>query len=182
MGSDWMTGWVDDIAWKERTDRCLVKVHQPLDELANKADKVIYSYRDLRDVLASLQRKFGTPPSLALAQSLIVNDDYWARKSAYTMRYESMLADPLAVIGEVGRALDLRETNASRVLSEVTQLSYQADGERNEVYHKENLYHKDHITNGAEGSWKTQLPDQLVADVEHRYGDWLTERGYRLTR
>ena len=170
------TGWVDDIPWKDSSANFLVKVHVPIDELYKKADLVFYSYRDLRDVLASHERKFATYPTVELANTFLKSD-----KSNYSMKYESMMAFPEKVIEAVCDVLQLQDIDFTEVLNQVNQLNYQADGDKNDRYHKANLYHSGHITNGHEGSWKGQLSDSLIRELESLYGDWFIKHQYLIS-
>ena len=63
-GADLSGGWIGDWRRLPKRRRLLLKVHEFDPFLAKKARLVLYSYRDLRDALASCRRKFDIEPSL----------------------------------------------------------------------------------------------------------------------
>lgn len=87
--------WVGDIDRLPAEALCrLVKLHEWDGALAGQADFVVWSYRDLRDAMASQHRKFGGALSLQFADYLVRQDARWSARADHVMRYEDMLAQP----------------------------------------------------------------------------------------
>lgn len=159
----------------------LVKTHGYDADLHKRSDYILYSYRDVRDAIASSVRKFGASPSIAMADTYIESFHLWTESANYTMRYESMLADKTGIIRSIASALALDPDNAAAVAAEIDSLSYDTAGDKNGIYNTENFLHQGHITDGRHGSWKGVLSDRLVKEIENKYADWLVDHEYPLT-
>jgi hypothetical protein len=176
-------GWIDDISPYIDTmmvskKSLVIKVHNYDEIIAEKSDLIFYSYRDLRDVLASLKRKFDTKPSFDLAESLIKRDQIWRDVANYSMRYENMLLDKENEIESIAYCLGINDVNPELVLSQINNLSYESSGQKNKIYHKDNLFHKGHITDGREGSWSKELSAEFVAELVINHKEWFNENNY----
>ncbi len=171
-------GWIGDRGRLPTAPVQLLKVHDFDAGLAAGAWRVLWSYRDLRDVLASLQRKFGTPATLAGADHFVAQHGLWQPLAVHAMRYESMLQDPEAEVRAVCRALEVDPVHADAVLRGSQGLGYDSDGPRNDTYHETTLYHRGHVTDGRHGAWRGTLPRELAAALAQRHAGWLREHGY----
>lgn len=171
-------GWIGDRGKLPGAKVQLLKVHDFDSSLADTAWRVLWSYRDLRDVLASLQRKFGTLATLEGSDHFVRQDSHWSPRAAHQMRYESMLLDPLAQVQSVCRALQVDLAHAPAVLRGAMNLDYGSEGPRNEVYNEATLYHRGHVTDGRHGAWNLTLPDSLATAVARRHAGWMAARGY----
>lgn len=171
-------GWIGDRDRLPAAPVLLLKVHDFDAALAAGAWRVLWSYRDLRDVLASLQRKFGTPATEAGADHFVVQHGHWRVRAAHAMRYESMLADPEAEVQAVCRSLEVDPSHAAGVLHATQRLGYDTEGTRNDRYHETTLYHRGHVTDGRHGAWRDTLPAGLAAAVSRRHAAWLQAHGY----
>jgi len=177
-------GWIDDVSSlvelssKGNDSTLVVKVHQYNEELADKAHFIFYSYRDLRDVLASLKRKFNTEPTNGLAKSLIKKDKLWCDLANYSMRYENMLIDKTNEVENIARCLGINDVKAEVILAQLDELSYESNGQRNNVYNQDNLFHKGHITDGKVGSWQNELSVGFVAELTTQHKAWFVKNSY----
>jgi hypothetical protein len=171
-------GWVDDFVEISSGESRLIKVHNFSQALADKADYIFYSYRDLRDVLASLKRKFNNNPTAESAQNLVDSFNHWQEVAVYSMCYEHMLSNKLIEIVNIAKCLDITDVEPTLVLNQLKDLSFESKGTRNDVYHKENLFHKGHITNGKIGNWHNELADDFVEKLTNKHRDWFRANGY----
>ena len=83
----------------------------------------------------------------------------------FVMRYETMLHDK-ENIDPVG------------ITNSIEKLNYQSQGDKNEMYHKTNLYHSGHITDGRHGSWKGLIDTTLIQRIEEKHQGWFKKYDY----
>lgn len=174
-------GWVVDWQNLPRTEHMVIKTHGYQEAWVRRADLVFYSYRDLRDAMASFRRKFGLADPLALAMQSIQNDKALRGVARYAMRYEQMIEDKVACLRDIASVLGMPvpdDTRLADIAREIDSLSYDSPGPRNAQYHLENLLHKGHITNGQHGSWDKDIPALVIREMERRHEGWLRENRY----
>jgi len=176
--NNFRVGWVDDVLEYVDYESVLLKVHQYDDELAKKADFIFYSYRDLRDVLASLKRKFNNNPTLERANLLVETDRLWRNQACYNMRYEDFLHSELEEIKCIASALDISDVEPKLILKKLELLSYDSKGSRNDLYHNDNLFHQGHITDGRIGSWDGELDIEFVKELVDKHKYWFESNSY----
>lgn len=176
-------------AWPERAALlaaadCVVKLHHVDEELAAQADVALTCHRDLRDVVASHYRKFGAKPSEPGAHSLLPEvlqrHDFWEARAGHDMRYEDLIADPVAELGRVAAALGLDPAglDLATIAAEIAALRH--DPARATEYGLDavNLLLPDHVTDGRHGAWRDTLTADQVKEIEDGWGAWLAARGY----
>lgn len=162
------------------TGTVLLKTHEVGRELLARADVVLYSYRDIRDVLASRFRFMGTVPTMGAADRLIAECDTIEPIADYAMRYESMILDPLTEVELIAGAVDAR-VDASAVVSELDELRRcPVETDNGKPYDALTLYHPGHVTDGRHMSFAGQLPSEFVGNIQHRHAGWLERHGYPL--
>ncbi len=178
MAQQFSCGWIGD--WKHipKNKYMLIKVHDYDDNLAHEAACVLYSYRDVRDAIASCFRKFGQMPSLETADHFIDEHERWTKVANYSMRYELMLQHKEDVVSQLIRILKLDNVDRRQIVFDLEKLSYNQPGPKNEIYHLSNLYHRRHITDGRHGSWKGLLDNNLIKQIETNHRDWFEKYGY----
>lgn len=173
------SGWIEDIELIDSDESVdLIKLHKFDCSLAARADFIFYSFRDIRDVLASLKRKFNSEPSVKKAEFLLKEDKDWKGVSDYSMRYEDMLADPEKVVLQVSQALNVACNQPEKILDNIKGLSYESEGKKNHLYNKVNLFHAGHITNGGTHTWENDVPKSVIDEIEKRFSHWLKENHY----
>ena len=181
-GGPLVCGWVDDIGHRIGEESCLVKVHSYDAAMADRADLIFYSYRDVRDSLASQERSFGRPPTIEDARYFIENDANWRACATHAMRYESFIEDQSAELARIAAALglDAGATDLAEVKRELDALSRGSGESQEDGYDKTNLFHKGHVTDGRHGSWRGALPEELVGELEREFAGWFRANGYDL--
>ena len=170
-------GWIGDFNSFKNHDVVILKIHYYEPVIANNAAMILYSYRDIRDALASFKRKFGNEPTIERARKFILNDKKWREKSPFIMKYETMIASQEETAERIARFLGITNVDCNRIIKDINTMSYEK-GEKNEVYNMENLLHKNHITDGRHGSWDSYVTKDLVNQIKNEFNDWLKSNGY----
>ena len=173
-------GALKDIDSIRKNKYMLIKAHRYSESLASMASLVLFSYRDIRDCLASGFRKFGVTPTIQRADELVDQYEAWSKISTYNMRYEDMLKNKEFVIKNIARAMNINVANTEAIVKQLDGQSFNSSGDKNKIYHETNLYHKGHITDGRHGSWKGQLDHELLRNIVEKHGQWLSSNGYPL--
>lgn len=170
-------GWVGDILKLPRERTMLIKIHDFEANLARTAQRIVYSYRDPRRVLLSLQVKFGQEPRPELVDYLMGLDRDWRPHAHLILAYEKMMQDQAATLAQLAELLKLPETDLNAVLHELKGLSFDSAGAKGDYqgsrFHRENLFHEGHITESKE-----VLSPSVLDYLERRYGDWMRAQGY----
>ena len=179
---DLTSGWIEDLKRIPSTPIILVKTHEYVPDLAEKAQFILYSYRDIRDVIASLYRKFNVSPTVEGAAANIAQYEKWRMCADFVMKYEDMKRSPESVVKNLAEKLGYPNINPSFIISKLNEMSYETEGKKNSAYHLSNLYHKGHITDGRHGSWESTLDQGLIEQLELNFRDWLETNGYPLTK
>jgi hypothetical protein len=172
------SGWIGDWSRLARRRWRLVKVHDYLPWLARRASVILYSYRDLRDALASAKRKFGIEPSIELARQWVDADQRWRQKSGFTLRYENMIADPVSSLGDLARVLKLPAQDNAALAARLEETLRQTVRPTEYDHDPETLLHKDHVTDGRHGSWERWLSPGLRQEIEGEFYDWFHANQY----
>lgn len=197
LGAGSGLGWSWDLVTPELTRkgaaRSVVKVHSPCEphERALDRDRVqmLYSYRDLRDSMASLIQKRGPLEPDAFAWNVRDALDSYAHFTragrVLISRYEDFTRDIAGEVERIGAFLGL---SASASLRDELVRGLDLDAQRRRIASVEwregqawdpgSLLHHNHIRDGAVGKWRTVLTPEQVATIHAMAGPWLVERGY----
>jgi len=176
-------GWIGDLSMLPQKKIMLIKIHDFNQKILDlDLPKIVfYSFRDVRDALASSKRKWNQEPSMKLADRLIQNDRQWRSHAHFIVRYESMMKDQLGTLLALSNMLKITDgSNIQEIISEIDALKYENPGNKNPLYHMENLLHKGHITDGRHGSWKGILEDALLEQIQTKYREWFIQNNYPL--
>jgi hypothetical protein len=109
-------GWIDDLEISKKHPRRLIKLHDYRSDLVERASFIAYSFRDIRDAIASAKRKFNRIPDLSYAKYLIEQDHQWRNASNYVMKYEDMITDPRAEICKLSLLLGANYVDVDKIL------------------------------------------------------------------
>lgn len=184
----------------------LYKTHYP-DPIHTALDlaetRVLYSYRDLRDVAYSMAHKTAgtfarTVIEGRMLAECITADAFWsAFPGAFTMRYEEWVrdngrfvrgiaaalgmgtsqetADEVAGLFRFDRNRDRTARLAARLAGEGVDLSDPANALR---YDADSLLHWNHLRTGGVGGWRQVATAEERAVLLAECGQWLVARGY----
>lgn len=174
--------WIEDFAADRigTADTVLVKVHRSHPALLERADVVLTSRRDLRDIARSLvQMKFAPTLDIAVERlpAQIADHAFWAGKAALDIRYEDLLERGSEAVRTLCAALGLNLADAemAALWQDANALPEPGVGRYDGV----TLLHPRHRAGGGHAQgWKSELPATLVRAIEDRHGDWLTRNGY----
>lgn len=180
--SECWCGWIEDFRARTARRVNLVKLHEFDDRMAAMADTILYCYRDVRDVLASYDRMWGTPPTVEAAEGLLRQFDRWMEVQTCVVRYDELVGRPERVIAIIAKSLGF-QVDTHHLTRRLADLSFQSSGSRSDEYHKVNLYHPKHTTHGGHATWHGKIDPRVIAEIESRFGDWFERYSYlSLTR
>lgn len=154
--------------------------------------KYLYTYRDPRDVVASLYRKGrakpGDPERGARNSRLIVRrelrgDEFWtSRKDVWIGKYEDFRDDVPGLVRDLATFLevDTDEAGVAKIVADVDlaaqeqrAVAAKAHGVDDDLRVTSN-----HITDGRSGAWRDTLTDEELVAIEAEGARWLVEHGY----
>ena len=185
----------------------VLKTHDALPEMEGVLRapnvRVLYSFRDLRDVVFSMRHKTSSSFANIVGNWKVIENSraaeaFWLSLARHTEQcYESWVLNPIPDLFAIADCLDVPLNLAqARELRDRFSLEKQkrrtdrfADALRDEGvdladpgnalrYDRSTLLHWNHIRQGTVGDWRRQATDdqkQILADL---CGDWLIARSY----
>jgi hypothetical protein len=159
--------------------------------------KVVYTYRDIRDVAVSAMKKFDKTlyeiiDSYWLEQALADYRKWTSVPDVLISKYENMVANiaqeaerinqftgaHLAgqTVQEIAADFTL-ERQRQRIAEFRRGLNRPVDAAEI-VFHPIEQLHHNHIDDGAVGKWQDQLSATEIFYLDSKFGDWLLETGY----
>ena len=175
--------------------KCHEYVHELREAIGRGEAKVFYVYRDIRDVVASISRKYNIPVFSFIHGGVdpILREyyDWTSTPGAYVARYEEMLADlpgeVMRLAGYIGVRLD--KADAARIAGEYGLEKQRArirhafqdgqpagDGSSNS-FDPASLLHWNHIQSNGAGFDSVMRPIEVAA-LEWVTRTWMIETGY----
>ncbi|WP_197454395.1 sulfotransferase domain-containing protein [Stieleria varia] len=154
--------------------------------------RIVYVYRDLRDVVASIVKKYDSPPFSFVhggLTALMKEYDAWTSvPGIHISSYEALTRD---IAGEAINLADflgikLTESDAEMLADEFSvdrqrqsmRTTTADQGEGNNQFNSETLLHRDHIQSGSSGSFRDTLAPSIVAALEWQMRDWMKRNQY----
>lgn len=160
--------------------------------------KGIYSYRDIRDVTASLMKMRKASFEKLMFQTGEIQEclrDFhlWTNlDNLLISRYEIMVNN---LTEEVVRIANHLNINLSQEEAEMIADQYNLERQKSRIsnwknnqekdskfYDPKSLLHANHIDSGASNKWKTALTPLQVAYLETKAKDWLISQDYPLSQ
>jgi hypothetical protein len=177
-------------------DLLMAKVHfRPAldrEDFPDAGARYLYTYRDPRDVVASLYRKGrfkpddperGARPSRLIVRRELRGDEFWTAKSdVWVGRYEDFRDDVPGLVRALADYLDI-EVDEARITDIVRQVDLAAQEERAKAAREHGVdddlrVTSNHITDGREGAWRDTLTSEELVAIEAEGARWLVEHGY----
>ncbi len=164
--------------------------------------RVVYAYRDVRDVAFSLMHKRSLTFEALLRQGMIhqvlANDRFWtSQPGVLIQRYDRILADPVGSVqelavflgitpepGEAERIADEYSLESNRARTEALRRKLEQEGvDLNQASNAlicdgATLLHWNHVRDGSSGSWYRESTPRQRRTLERLCGRWLKEHDY----
>jgi len=180
---DFAAGWITDKDKLLAHKNSLVKIHEFSSELASPGNVILTAHRDLRDVAASLCRKYNFSFELQPLRDTVRAHAQWARLAPYDLHYENLHQDKLRELRAVAENMRLPDAIVAAlpyqaILEKIDRLEFSKDRSAGRHFDSVTLLHPGHFTDGRHGSWNQTLPVDFVRAIEKEFGPWLTSRGY----
>lgn len=169
--------------------RALTREHFPSD-----GARYLYTYRDVRDVVASLFRKGelgpddpgrGADQSRLIARRELRGDEIWNSKpDIWVGRYEDFRNDVPNLVRSLADYLGVA-VDSSRVAEIVRDVDPQSQERRAEAARDHGIDDNlrvtvNHITDGRVGAWRDTLTTDELEAIEELSATWLFEHNYPL--
>ncbi len=186
----------------------VLKSHKPyLSGNGTEAVKTLYIYRDLRDVYLSLKRKLKCDQSHCFNMIDEALDDYAqivSSSNVLLQKYENVYEDLTYSIEEVAKFIECdftkekilemsqklnvdslvnsKERKKFKFTDRIKILANKLGIKRFNIYDENSYLHYNHfsIDRGAVGSWKENLSESEISQINHRYQEWLEGHGYEV--
>jgi hypothetical protein len=169
--------WVADYDENNPSDIHLVKVHDPVPELSEKADVILSTRRDIREVAASLVRmewdNKGDEFISQLSWVIKTVHPYWFERTNLEIEYKQVLSNPELVVEAVGHALKVVVNSKEAVLISNKLEKIQSPKE----YNKNTQLHPNHRATVVK-HYSEVLSKKTIDEINALYGQWIDTNNY----
>jgi hypothetical protein len=171
------SGWIDDVT-EPVYQTALLKVHDWDPALAQRAEVVLLSHRDLRAIAQSLAGMGWLWPegsALDHLDSLVRTQAQWSTVSSLDLRYETMIQDWPRTASQVASAMqvDVPRAELEIIARQVATMPTEVPEDRE--YHPVTLLHRGHRREDRGNTDSLSIEDE----IHRRFSDWQEAHGYR---
>jgi len=177
-GKDVYSSWVDDYDVSNSAKIHLIKAHDPVPVLSEKADHIISTRRDIRDVAASLTRmkwnKSGDDFLNQLNRMVNTVHQFWFERSDLEIEYNQIIEEPEIAIEAISHSLNVPVTAKTAI-----QISIELDNlKAPKTYDLKTQLHPHHRAM-KKVHYSEVLNETLVNDINCAFDEWLDLFGYK---
>lgn len=173
----------DEAVFAQSAGMVIGKCHHFSPALAEAADIVVYSYRDLRTAAVSAYRKFGATGSREQLETWIAVERLWLLHADLVIRYEDVEADPRAGLRRIADLLSARgvaisSESGDAILSRIDEAFSRREKASGPGFDAETLILAGHRT--FQPAADLLPPDEraMYVRVEEQFAGWLQSHGY----
>lgn len=183
----WIAGGsAQELEFASSSGPVLAKCHHFSPLLADAADLVIYSYRDLRTAAVSAYRKFGSPGSTEQLDVWLETERLWLAFAHVVLRYEAIERDPLTGVAQLRAVLTQRAgagvkigAAADDLILERVDASFRSEPQPSAGgYDAATLILPGHRTFQPEARALPPEEKAIYDRVEGEFRRWLEDHGY----
>jgi hypothetical protein len=179
-------GSADERAFASAPGVVLGKCHHFSPLLAEAADFVVYSYRDLRTAAVSAYRKFGSSGSREQLDVWLETERLWMGYADVVLRYEDVERDPTPGAAELATALRRRASGEvqvstdppERILQRVEESFQRHEASTGPTYDAATLILPGHRTFQPAFEALPETEKAIHSRVETEFQAWLQSHGY----
>lgn len=162
--------------------------------LENKQCKIIYAYRDLRDVIVSLSKKGWIDKSSSSVAKVV--HDYlelntkWEKLCSSDMlisRYEDFYNNIEDEVDRIANhiGIEISAPQISQIAEEldprkIQEIKGELTSQGKYTFNSKTLLHENHIQGRSPGQFKNDLSDEIIVEIERIAYKWLEQKGYEL--
>lgn len=162
----------------------LAKCHHFNHEIAEAADIVVYSYRDLRTAAVSSYRKFNLAYNHGVIHSWVLAESSWRQRADIELRYEVLASNPVNGIELLRDLLKEKTAGIALLTCDNEQIARRVDeaftvNKKVEImYDPVTMIWPNHRTFQPDPQQLNDEEKEIYHHVEIEFRDWLDERGY----
>jgi FkbM family methyltransferase len=184
------TLWIEPGSQEERAfssceEPVLAKCHHFSDQLAEAADMVIYSYRDLRTAAVSYHRKFGSPCTREQVDGWINAARAWLPRADIVLQYESIELLLLDTIAKLRMLLanmidsDCLDTSADEDILRRVDIQFSQKQMSAQIsYDSQTMILPGHRTYQPDPTHLSPEEKTIFDHIEREFMSWLADFGY----
>lgn len=158
--------------------------------------RVLFSYRDVRDIAASIKKKWAYPFEQILSDidaMIEIERAFGDIPDVLVQSYDKLYSELPGATHEIANFLGVRATEADiQTIAAGQAIEKQAESRggvlsklmglvKRKGYDQRTLLHADHIsaTGGRDGDWMNQFETGEISVLNERFADWLHRHGYK---
>lgn len=170
---DYVRGFVSGNDTPLNVKNALIKIHGINEDYIKWADYIFYTYRDIRDVVASLVRRTGEiPPESKINNNMMAWNRYVV-EADLVIEYNRIINEPEKVISDIGKIIGIKP-DIEMILKELNEMKNKKLKNTDPV----TLMRINHVTDGRSGIYKKDLDSDFIDWIEKKYRCWLLTNDY----